>query len=137
MVNELTEQPKFTLAWVTCANEKPTLIGDGSRVLFVRHPERGWEIPGGHIIEGETPEQALLRELEEETGCVGKLVAWNKEDYPKGWVGHVIGEDESGITNWEVEDKNVSEVRWWKEVPPLIEWTMEEFQDLSEWCFNL
>jgi 8-oxo-dGTP diphosphatase len=136
-VNELTEQPKFTLAWVTCANEKPTLIGDGSRVLFVRHPERGWEIPGGHIIEGETPEQALLRELEEETGCVGKLVAWNKEYYPKGWVGHVIVEDESGITNWEVEDKNVSEVRWWKEVPPLIEWTMEEFQDLSEWCFNL
>jgi 8-oxo-dGTP diphosphatase len=136
-VNNLTEEPVFTLAWVTRAGEKPTLIGNGGRVLFVRHPERGWEIPGGHIIEGETPKQALLRELEEETGCIGTLVAWNKEYYPKGWVGHVIVEDNDEITNWQVEDKNVSEVRWWSEVPPLIEWTTEEFQDLSEWCANL
>jgi 8-oxo-dGTP diphosphatase len=136
-VNNLTEEPVFTLAWVTRAGEKPTLIGNGGRVLFVRHPERGWEIPGGHIIEGETPKQALLRELEEETGCIGTLVAWNKEYYPKGWVGHVIVEDNDVITNWQVEDKNVSEVRWWSEVPPLIEWTTEEFQDLSEWCTNL
>jgi 8-oxo-dGTP diphosphatase len=136
-VNNLTEEPVFTLAWVTRAGEKPTLIGNGGRVLFVRHPERGWEIPGGHIIEGETPKQALLRELEEETGCIGTLLAWNKEYYPKGWVGHVIVEDNDEITNWQVEDKNVSEVRWWSEVPPLIEWTTEEFQDLSEWCTNL
>lgn len=136
-MNNLTEEPVFTLAWVTRAGEKPTLIGNGGRVLFVRHPERGWEIPGGHIIEGETPKQALLRELEEETGCIGTLVAWNKEYYPKGWVGHVIVEDNDEITNWQVEDKNVSEVRWWSEVPPLIEWTTEEFQDLSEWCTNL
>ena len=136
-MNNLTEEPVFTLAWVTRAGEKPTLIGNGGRVLFVRHPERGWEIPGGHIIEGETPKQALLRELEEETGCIGTLVAWNKEYYPKGWVGHVIVEDNDVITNWQVEDKNVSEVRWWSEVPPLIEWTTEEFQDLSEWCTNL
>lgn len=136
-MNNLTEEPVFTLAWVTRAGEKPTLIGNGGRVLFVRHPERGWEIPGGHIIEGETPKQALLRELEEETGCIGTLVAWNKEYYPKGWVGHVIVEDNDEITNWQVEDKNVSEVRWWSEVPPLIEWTTEEFQDLSEWCANL
>lgn len=133
----MTEEPIFTLAWVTCAGEKPTLIGEGGRVLFVLHPQRGWEIPGGHIIEGESPEDALLRELEEETGCKGKFIAWNKEYYPKGWVGHVIVEDNEKITNWEVDDKNVSEVRWWKEVPPLIEWTTEEFQDLSEWCVNL
>lgn len=133
----MAEEPIFTLAWVTCAGEKTTLIGEGGRVLFVRHPQRGWEIPGGHIIEGESPEEALLRELEEETGCKGKLVAWNKEYYPTGWVGHVIVEDNEKTTNWEVDDKNVNEVRWWKEVPPLIEWTTEEFQDLSEWCVNL
>lgn len=136
MVNEVDE-PIFTLAWVTCAGEKPTLMGQGGRVLFVRHPKRGWEIPGGHIIDGETPEQALLRELKEETGCIGELIAWNKEYYPKGWVGHVIVRDLDKITNWNVDDENVSEVKWWSEVPPLIEWTIEEFQDLSEWCVNL
>ena len=112
-------------------------MGQGGRVLFVRHPKRGWEIPGGHIMDGETPEQALLRELKEETGCVGKLVAWNKQYYPIGWVGHVIVEDIENLTQWEVDDENVSEVRWWKEIPPLLDWTNEEFQELSEWCVNL
>lgn len=38
--------------------------------LFVRHKERTtWEIPGGHIESGETPDQAAARELKEETGA--------------------------------------------------------------------
>ena len=27
---------------------------------MVQHPERGWEFPGGHIEDGETPEQAFI-----------------------------------------------------------------------------
>ena len=79
----------------------------------------------------------IIRELKEETGCDGKLIAWNKEYYPEGWVGHVVVEDLNGETFWNVNDANVSEVRWWKEIPPLIEWTREEFLDLSEWCLSL
>ncbi len=38
--------------------------------LFVRHQERDtWEIPGGHLEDGETPAQAARRELYEETGA--------------------------------------------------------------------
>ncbi len=42
--------------------------GDGW--IYVRHRDRNtWEIPGGHIEENETPDQAASRELMEETGA--------------------------------------------------------------------
>lgn len=38
--------------------------------VIVRHGERTtWEIPGGHIEEGESPNRAAARELVEETGA--------------------------------------------------------------------
>jgi len=50
--------------------------GDG-RVLLAQRPEGKslagqWEFPGGKVEEGETPEIALIRELEEELGIVVK-----------------------------------------------------------------
>ncbi len=42
--------------------------------LLTRHPRRGWEFPGGKVEEGETPEEAAIREVNEETGAfVGSI----------------------------------------------------------------
>ena len=62
------------------------MMGEGGEVLFVEHPKRGWEIPEVYLESGETPEQALHRELKEETGLTGHLVRWNTT-YPGGLGG--------------------------------------------------
>ncbi len=36
---------------------------------------RRWQLPKGHIEEGETPEQTAVREVEEETGVTGRVLA--------------------------------------------------------------
>jgi hypothetical protein len=41
--------PVFVLAWVTIRGQEPCPLGKGAEVLFVHHPSRGWEIPGGHL----------------------------------------------------------------------------------------
>jgi 8-oxo-dGTP pyrophosphatase MutT (NUDIX family) len=40
----------------------------GVRVLLIRDPYANWGLPKGHLEPEETPEQAAVREVEEETG---------------------------------------------------------------------
>lgn len=44
--------------------------------LLIRDPYENWGLPKGHIEGGESPEEAALREVEEETGlCELKVIA--------------------------------------------------------------
>jgi 8-oxo-dGTP diphosphatase len=53
------------------------LIDTDGRILIAQRPEGKslagmWEFPGGKVEQGETPEQALIRELNEELGIETK-----------------------------------------------------------------
>jgi putative (di)nucleoside polyphosphate hydrolase len=55
--------------------------------------EQSWQFPQGGIKRGESPEQAMFRELEEETGLkpghvriVGRTREWLRYEVPEQWV---------------------------------------------------
>jgi 8-oxo-dGTP diphosphatase len=63
-----------------------TKILVGQRRRGDRHPLK-WEFPGGKVEAGETPKQALVRELREELAIeskVGEEIARYRHDYPNG-----------------------------------------------------
>jgi 8-oxo-dGTP diphosphatase len=50
------------------------LIFDDDCFLMTRLKKRGWDIPGGHLEPGESPQETVRREIYEETAVhVGKL----------------------------------------------------------------
>jgi 8-oxo-dGTP pyrophosphatase MutT (NUDIX family) len=71
MARESPEEP------VRQAGAVAVRLGDTPRYLLVRaqrHPDH-WLFPKGHVDEGETDEEAAVRELAEEAGVAGRVLA--------------------------------------------------------------
>jgi 8-oxo-dGTP diphosphatase len=65
------------------------IIRDGEKILATQRGygeyKGGWEFPGGKVEEGETPEAALVREIQEELDTeieVGEYLDTIEYDYP-------------------------------------------------------
>lgn len=44
------------------------VVNDKEEILLIKSPWRGWEYPGGMVEPGESLQEALIREVKEETG---------------------------------------------------------------------
>lgn len=49
---------------------------DRGEILLLLSPDRGWEYPGGMVEPGETLQEALKREIFEETGVTAEITAF-------------------------------------------------------------
>lgn len=84
---DASRNPTRTIRYVVAA-----LILRGDEVLVCqRRPDQPmslkWEFPGGKIESGESPEQALRRELDEELGIranIGALISHIRHNYRNG-----------------------------------------------------
>lgn len=87
---------------------------DRASVLLIEQQQGKYGLPGGHLEEGEAPEQGLLREVQEELGVVYKGILerrdfWTHADgkIVLGFVGEL-----DQATEFMIDPQEVTATRW-------------------------
>ncbi len=123
----MSEQEPWVVVW---AVPKESL--DTPCWLMVKHVERGWELPGGTILENESLDVSALRELFEEAGVLGTATNYDENIVEKGTVVRVEIDEEPQPYGWESEDEKISEVGWCLDIPAELFWGENEIQRLLD-----
>jgi 8-oxo-dGTP diphosphatase len=92
---------------------------EGRYLITQRRPEGSlpllWEFPGGRVEEGESPEQALARELKEDLGiivAVGERAMHTRHAYPHYDVDFCVFHCRPGFSDQTVRHDRVNDHRW-------------------------
>ncbi len=99
---------------------------DGDRFLMVWHMGReGWEMPGGHVEDGETPEEACVREFAEEAGYRIRIVG-TRDIGQCDVCAAVLGERVPGRCEMRSE--------LFSELPEELSFDRREYEDTVPWA---
>ena len=128
-------------------NRRVAIVIRDGKILMERlcYPEENngkefFSVPGGGIEEGETPEEAALRELKEECGLEGTIVkplAVLFDNGRKEYSFEVsVSDDQQAVTGYDPEEAD-------NENPPLKEVVWENLNEINEkdraflWSYGL
>ena len=90
-------------ATVICRHEK--------EILFVRKRNAKWNLPGGRVEKGETPMQAAMREMVEETGLTFDQLSYVSE-YKEDKVIHFLFEATRALHQKPRASNEIDDCRW-------------------------
>lgn len=102
---------------------------EGDRFLMVWHSKRnGWEMPGGHVEDGESSEQAAAREFIEEAGYEIEIVATRDIGYCDVCA---------AILGKKVKDDCEMKSKLFDTIPDQLSFEREEYEDTVPWAKQL
>ena len=104
---------------------RPPKVPKPAKFILVFNHRRGWELPGGGMREGETPEQAASREFFEETGYDVTLVERIVSERGAFFIGKL------GKRHGKPQDEDIKEIKFLREIPKEgLAFPYEEYAEL-------